>query len=163
VSQDCTLSPESVQRLVQPTVTDDGQRAPGLRFGDTRVMALMAALILFVHLPSGLTHRALREQVAAYLGLDLAADRPGKMTDDLRRLRLKGLLWRVPHTQRDVVTPYGYRVALFFTKLNARVFPTTFAAMDPAEPIPRPLADAFAEVDRQIDVILNQAKLENAA
>lgn len=163
VSQDCTLSHESVQRLVQPTVTDDGQRAPGLRFGDTRVMALLAALILFMHLPSGLTHRALREQVAAYLGLDLAAYTPGKMTYDLRRLRLKGLLWRVPHTQRYVVTPYGYRVALFFTKLNARVFRTTFAAMDPSEPIPRPLAAAFAEVDRQIDAILNQAKLENAA
>jgi hypothetical protein len=70
-------------------------------------MALLAALILFMHLPSGLTHRALREQVAAYLGLDLAAYRPGQMTYDLRRLRLKGLLWRVPHSQRYLVTPYG--------------------------------------------------------
>ncbi|HVC32869.1 MAG TPA: hypothetical protein VNL16_05115 [Chloroflexota bacterium] len=42
MSQDCTLSQESVNRLVQSTVTDDGQRAPGLRFGDTRVMALLA-------------------------------------------------------------------------------------------------------------------------
>jgi hypothetical protein len=126
-------------------------------------MALLAALILFLHLPRGLTHRTLRPQVAAYLGVDLAAYRSGRMTDDLRRLRLKGGLRRVPHTQRYVVTPYGYRVALFFTKLNARVFRTTFAAMDPTEPIPRPLADAFAEVDRQIDAILNQAKLENVA
>jgi hypothetical protein len=52
---------------------------------------------------------------------------------------------------------------LFFTKLNARVFRTTFAAMDPTEPIPRPLADAFAEVDRQIDAILDGAKLEKAS
>lgn len=116
-----------------------------------------------MHLPSGLTHRALRERVAGYLGVDLAAYRPGKMTYDLRRLRLKGRLWRVPQTQRYVVTPYGYRVALFFTKLNARVFRTTFAAMDPSEQIPRPLADAFAEVDRQIDAILDDAKLEKAA
>jgi hypothetical protein len=163
VSQDCTLSSQSVERLVHPTVTDDGQRAPGLRFGDTRVMALLAALILFVHLPRGLTHRALRERVAGYLGNDLAAYSSGRMTYDLRRLRLKGLLWRVPHTQRYLVTPYGYRVALFFTKLNARVFRATFAAMDPTEPIPRPLADAFAEVDRQIDAILDGAKLGKAA
>lgn len=163
VSQDCTLSQESVNRLVQPTVTDDGQRAPGLRFGDTRVMALLAALILFVHLPSGLTHRALRERVAGYLGRDRATYTSGQMTYDLRRLRLKGLLWRVPHPQRYVVTPYGYRVSLFFTKLNARVFRATFAAMDPTEPIPRPLADAFAEVDHQIDLILNDAKLENVS
>src|SRR5262249_7671241 len=39
VSQDCTLSAEGVERVVRPTVTEDGQRAPGLRFGDTRVMA----------------------------------------------------------------------------------------------------------------------------
>jgi hypothetical protein len=163
VSQDCTLSSESVNRVVQPTVTDDGQRAPGLRFGNPRIMALLAALILFVHLPSGLTHRALRQQVATYLGVTLPASTPGQMTYDLRRLRLKGLLWRVPHTQRYVVTPYGYRVALFFTKLNARVFRTTFAAMDPTEPIPRPLADAYAEVDRQIDAILDRAKLDEVA
>lgn len=163
VSQDCTLSSESVNRVVQPTVTDDGQRAPGLRFGNPRIMALLAALILFVHLPSGLTHRALRQQVATYLGVTLPAYTPGQMTYDLRRLRLKGLLWRVPHTQRYVVTPYGYRVALFFTKLNARVFRTTFAAMDPTEPIPRPLADAYAEVDRQIDAILDRAKLDEVA
>ena len=90
VSQACTLSRASVERLVLPTVTDDGQRAPGLRFGDRRVMALLSALILFVHLPAGLTHRALRRRVAAYLGLDLAAYTPGQMTYDLRRLRLKG-------------------------------------------------------------------------
>jgi hypothetical protein len=163
VSQDCTLSAESVERVVHPTVTDDGQRAPGLRFGDVRVMALLAALILFVHLPRGLTHRALRQRVAGYLGTGLPAYAAGQMTYDLRRLRLKGLLWRVPHTQRYVVTPYGYKVAVLFTKLNARVFRTTFAALDPTEPIPRPLADAFTEVDRQIDAVITQAKLAAAA
>jgi len=163
VSQDCTLSREGVERVVRPTVAEDGQRAPGLRFGDTRVMALLAALILFVHLPSGLTHRGLRPQVAAYLGRDLAAYTPAQMTYDLRRMRLKGLLWRVPHSNRYLVTPYGYKVALLFTKLNARVFRTTFAALDPTDPVPRPLADAFAEVDRQLDTILADAKLAKVA
>ena len=60
VSQACTLSGESLERLVQPTVTADGQRAPGLRVGDRRVMAQLAAQLLFVHLPRGLTHRTLR-------------------------------------------------------------------------------------------------------
>ena len=32
VSQNCGLSAESIQRVVQTTVTQDGQRAPGLRF-----------------------------------------------------------------------------------------------------------------------------------
>jgi len=163
VSQDCTLSKESVDRVVQPTVTPDGQRAPGLKFGDVRVMALLAALISFLHLTNGLTHRALRQHVAAYLGLDLSAYTPGQMTYDLRRLRLKGILWRVPKTHRYLVTPYGYRVALLFTKLNARVFRTTFASLDPSEPIPRPLAEALKEVDRQIDAIVDHAKLAPVA
>lgn len=163
VSQDCTLSRESVERVVQPTVSQDGQRAPGLRFGDVRVMALLAALVFFLHLPNGFSHSTLRAQVAAYLGLDLDSYRPGQMTYDLRRLRLKGILYRLPGTHRYLVTPYGYRVALLFTKLNARVFRTTFASFDPAEPIPRPLADALAEVDRQIVQIIDRAKLGKAA
>ena len=55
------------------------------------------------------------------------------------------------------------RVALLFTKLNARVFRTTFASFDAGEPVPRPLADAFQEVDRQIDAIIDCAKLEKVA
>ena len=43
VSQDCVFSSDAVERLMQPTVTDDAQRASGLRFGDPRAMALMAA------------------------------------------------------------------------------------------------------------------------
>lgn len=163
VSQNCTLSKESVDRVVQPTITPDGQRAPGLKFGDTRVMALLAALISFLHLTNGLTHTTLRQHVAAYLGLDLSSYTPSQMTYDLRRLRLKGIIWRVPKTHRYLVTPYGYKVALFFTKLNARVFRTTFASLDPSEPIPRPLADALAEVDRQIDAIVDHAKLAATA
>jgi hypothetical protein len=126
-------------------------------------MALLPALILFLHLPTGLTHRALRQQVAAHLGLDLSAYTAGRMTYDLRRLRLKGLLWRVPRSHRYRVTPYGYRVALLFTKLDARVVRTAFAAFDPGEPVPRPLTEALAEVDRQLNAILDDAKLERAA
>jgi hypothetical protein len=163
VSQECTLSQESVARVVRPTVTADGQRAPGLPFGDRRVMALLAALILFAHLPEGLRHRTLRQHVATYLGLDLAAYPSGRMTYDLRRLRLKGILWRIPHTQRYRVTPYGYKVAFLFTKLNARVFRTTFAALDPTEPIPRPLADTLAEVERQLAAIVDDAALQQVA
>lgn len=163
VSQNCTLTNESVNRVVQPTIATDGQRAPGLKFGDTRVMALFAALILFLHLTNGLTHRTFRQHVAAYLGLDLSAYTSAQMTYDLRRLRLKGILWRIPTTNRYLVTPYGNKVALLFTKLNARVFRTTFASLDPSEPIPRPLAQAFEEVDRQIDAIVDHAKLGIAA
>ena len=34
VSHNCGLSGDSIQRVVQPTVNEEGQRAPGLKFGD---------------------------------------------------------------------------------------------------------------------------------
>lgn len=162
-SQACPLSRERIDRVVQPTVTAAGQRAPGLRCGDRRVMALLAALVLLLHLPPGLTHRAVRQQVATYLGLDLTAYPAGQMTYDLRRRRLKGLLWRVPQRHRYRGTPYGYRVALLFTKRDARVVRTAVAAFEPGDPVPRPRADALAEVDRQLTALVDDAKLERAA
>jgi hypothetical protein len=52
VSHNSGLSGDSIQRVVQPTVTADGKKAPGLRFGQPRVMALLLALTLFQHLHS---------------------------------------------------------------------------------------------------------------
>jgi predicted MarR family transcription regulator len=43
------------------------------------------------------------------------------MTYDLRRLRLHGLIERLPHSQRYRVTNLGQRVALFFTKVHSRI------------------------------------------
>lgn len=163
VSHDCHLSPESVERVVQPTVTQDGQRAPGLRFGQARVMALLAALTSFVHTTHGFTHRILRPHVADLLGVDRDAYTTNQMSYDLRRLRLKGIVWRVPHSHRYVLTPYGRKVALFFTRLHARVFRPGFAALDPADPIPGPLAQALEQVDREIDRLIDNAHLVKAA
>jgi hypothetical protein len=43
------------------------------------------------------------------------------MTYDLRRLRLHGMIERVPKTHRYQVTDFGFRVALFFTRTHARL------------------------------------------
>jgi hypothetical protein len=99
ISQDCALSQNSVERIVQPTVCDDGQRASGLRFGDPRVMALLMALTLFLHIPHRLTARSLRKHVADLLGRDLTTYTSAQMTYDLRRLKFKGLIWRIPNTR----------------------------------------------------------------
>ena len=65
----------------------EGQRAPSLRFGDRRVQALLASFWL---LPHGFTHRQLGERVAPLLGSSAEAWGAGRMTYDLRRLRLRG-------------------------------------------------------------------------
>jgi hypothetical protein len=42
------------------------------------------------------------------------------MTYDLRRLRLNGLIRRLPHTNRYTLTEDGIRIAVFYTKVYNR-------------------------------------------
>src|ERR1035437_9644941 len=90
VSHNSGLSGDSIQRVVQPAVTEDGTKAPGLKVGQPRGMALLLALTMFHHLIDGFRNRDLRQQVADLLCLTLAEYTPHQMTYDLRRLRLKG-------------------------------------------------------------------------
>ncbi len=50
--------PATLESVVLPTV-HDGQRAPGLRFGEPRVMALLASVASFAHVVGGLTNPGL--------------------------------------------------------------------------------------------------------
>jgi hypothetical protein len=136
LSQDCFVPLEAVRPLGQPTVDARGRRAPALRFGDPRVMAVLAAVAQRAHLPAGLANRTLRPQVAALLGLPLSAYSSARMSYDLRRLRLKGLLRRRPKSHAYALTPLGARVAVFFTKLYARCFRPGLAALVPDQPRP---------------------------
>jgi hypothetical protein len=49
----------------------------------------------------------LRQQVADLLGVSLADYTSNQMTYDLRRLCLKGLIYRPPGTNRYFLTPQG--------------------------------------------------------
>lgn len=91
-------------------------------------MALAGALCLFVHAVAGFRNKSLRSLVAALLGVDYSA---GQMSYDLRRLRLHGLIQRLPRTNTYVLTPKGLRVALFYTKVHARLLRPLLAADHP--------------------------------
>ena len=49
--------PATLESVVLPS-THDGQRAPGLRFGDPRTVALLASVAAFAHVIAGLTIKA---------------------------------------------------------------------------------------------------------
>src|SRR5205085_195102 len=51
VAHDCGLSERDLAELVLPGTSADGRPAPGLKFGQPRVMALLQALCLFAALP----------------------------------------------------------------------------------------------------------------
>jgi hypothetical protein len=158
VSHNSGLSGDSIQRVVQPAVTTDGKRAPGLKFGQPRVMALLLALTLFQHLIDGFRNHDLRKQVADLLGVTMSDYTPHQMTYDLRRLRLKGLIYRPPGTNRYFVTPYGWKIARLFSRLEARVFRPAMAMFTSNDAVlPFPLRQALDRVDAQLDLLIYDA------
>jgi len=154
----CAPDPTALARIVLPSV-HDGLPAPGLRFGDPRVMALLACLCHYGHLFDGLTNRSLRELIAGLI--------PGyssrQATYDLRRVRRKGLIRRIPRTQRYELTDEGRRIAVFFTKTYTRIVNPSLAELDPALPdtIARraPLARAWRDFERALDERIEQAAI----
>jgi hypothetical protein len=119
LSHDCLIGEDALDAMTQPVVVQD-QRAAGLRFGDRRVHALMHALCLFALAPTGFRHREFRDHVAQLQSRDPATYPAGSMTYDLRRLRLHGLIERVPHSHRYRITALGARVAMFYARLYTR-------------------------------------------
>jgi hypothetical protein len=158
VSHNSGLSGDSIQRVVQPTVTADGEKAPALKFGQPRVMALFVALALFQHLIDGFHNRDLRQHVIALLGVTSQQYTASQMTYDLRRLRLKGLIFRPPKTHRYFLTPHGWKIARLFTRLEARVFRPAVAMFTSADAVlPFPLRTSLHRVDAQLDQLIYQA------
>jgi hypothetical protein len=151
VSHDCQLGEAAFAQITQP-ITVNGQRAAALRFEQDRVQALLSALVVFSLLPMGFSNRDLREHLAPLLGLAPSQLPPGRMTYDLRRLRLHGLIERLPHTHRYRLTRDGLRTALFFTRTYARLFRSGLAQVIPAATTANSrLRAAFDHVDRAIE------------
>jgi hypothetical protein len=152
--------PATLEAVVLPSL-HEGQRAPGLRFGEPRTMALLASVAAFAHVIGGLTNNSLRAQMAVLW-------QPGytsaQASYDLRRLRLKGFIERIEGTNTYRVTAHGLRIATFFTHLAARVvIPalTDLAALARPHPpaAPRPLTNAWRTYERQLHAMLRATRL----
>jgi hypothetical protein len=156
--QRTVLASPAFERIAHPSVTADGRRTPALRFGDPRVMALAGALCSTLLAATGITNKSLR---ALMTGLLAARYSPGQMTYDLRRLRLAGLIHRIDHTNRYVLTPAGTRFAIFYTKLHNRLLRPLMAADQP--PAPPPLRQALHAIDQHVDDYITHARLGKAA
>jgi hypothetical protein len=155
--QGCAIGSALFERIHQPYVRE-GQRTGAFRFGDPRAMALAGALCLMVHAVTGFTNKSLRGRVAGLLGGDYSAN---QMSYDLRRLRLHGLIERIPGTNTYTTTPEGIRVAVFFTKLQRRLLEPLLAADRP--PAPPEVRSALATIDRTVKEYVANARLGKAA
>jgi hypothetical protein len=137
LSHDPILGETALARLTQPAIVE-GQRASALRFGDGRAQALLSLLAIFRLQPAGFRAADLRLHLAPLLGLPPGQLRQGRLTYELRRLRLHGLIERIPRTHRYRVTDLGLRTAVFFTRAYARLLRPGLAQLTD----PRPTADA---------------------
>jgi len=103
--------------------------------------------------------RAFAGLVAGLLDHDYSTN---QMSYDLRRLRLHGLIDKIPRTNTYRTTPDGIRAAVFYTKLRARLLgPLLDSANQPPAPIE--LRRALATIDRTIDTYITDARLSTAA
>src|SRR6266849_4590746 len=112
LSHDPAAGQAALRQISQPLTTSAGTRIAGLRLGDPRAHALLAALCMFRLLPRGFANSDLRPIMAR-----------------LRRLRQRGFIARIPHTLRYQVTDAGLAQAVFLTRLHDRFLRTGLASL----------------------------------
>lgn len=161
VAHHCAIASQTVESVVLPTVDEDEHRAPALRWGDPRVMALFSAICSFAAAPEGFTNRNLRRRVGMLHDPGPAGYSASRMSYDLRRLRAKGIVVRVPNSHRYMLTAQGRRIALFMTKSYVRVVRPIFQRLDPQLPedTPGPLRRAWKSCEAELDKVVVQARL----
>jgi hypothetical protein len=158
VGQGCVFDSPAFARISQPTLTEDGRRAPGLRFGDPRVMALAGALASTVCAVTGITNKSLRALMTGLLG---TAYTMNQASYDLARLTRNGLITRIPHRNLYAFTADGLRFAVFYTKVHDRVLHPLMAGDQPQAP--PPLRHALHILDTEVSRRLQAARLPAAA
>jgi hypothetical protein len=120
LSSDPTIGQDAFRAVADPIVVNN-QRASALPFDSARTQALLSALVVFRLLPHRFRNPDLRAHLAPLLGLDPSLMTQGRMSYDLRRLRLHGLIERIPGTHRYTVTDHGFRLAVFLTRVHNRL------------------------------------------
>ena len=158
LSHDPIAGADALARVSDPVLTPAGTRIAGMRFTDPRVQALLSVLCVFRLLPHGFTNAVLRAHLAPLLGKTPALMTSGQITYDLRRLRLHGLIERIPGTFRYQVTDTGMRTAQFLTRVHDKLLRTGLAEItDPSPPAPTALRAADRAYQAAIDDLTRQA------
>ena len=156
--QGCVFDSPAFARISQPSLTGDGRRAPGLRFGDPRVQALAGALAHTLCAVTGITNKSLRALMTGLLGTPYTMN---QASYDLARLTRNGLITRAPHQNRYSLTPDGLKFAIFYTKVHDRILRPLMAGDQPHAP--PPLRQALRTIDTEVLRRLDAARLRSAA
>ena len=126
----CDLAPQSfvdrgqLHHLTQPTILPSGKRIPGLKLDHPRQLALMHALVCVAHIAAGNTFTTAQLYPYVLATLQMSADQYSlaALRHDLRKLRVKHLVEKLPKSRRYRLCPQGYSICLVFLKLFERVY-----------------------------------------
>ena len=94
-------------------------------------MALAGALTVSSNLIGGFSNKTIRPLISGLLGEPY---NQARCCYDLRRLKHKGLIRKVQHTNNYVLTADGQRFAIFYTKVGNRVLAELIPDRDAAKP-----------------------------
>ena len=159
ISHDCILAEEAFQEINRP-VQVTSQRASALRFADPKVQALWRALLLFQLLPTGFSNRQRRQHFASLLGQPPDSLTQGQMTYHLRRLRLHGIVERIPQTHRYRITDLGLRTAWFCTRTYSRILrPGLGSILPELSPPNSSLRRSFDKLHQEVTSWIQHTKL----
>ena len=131
VAMSTALNRSTFERMVTPS-EHGGKRVAALRFGAPGTMRVLEALGC-----AGLSFRAFtnadfRSVLVDRLGAAPEEARPTRVGYQLAKLRGKGLIRKARGRNRYTATPLGYRVALYFTKLDQRLLAPALNGIDAA-------------------------------
>lgn len=156
-SATCLQDIDALDRVLAPTVVD-GHRVPALRFGDPRAFALESALCLFAFGP--LAPQGFRAAQLRAVMPDLCGGTPyssAQASYDLRRLRRKGFIQRVPKTHRYRLTPWGAMTALALVKLQERILRPALSLGSRMLRLDRTATRALQQIERLLDTLTTAA------
>jgi hypothetical protein len=150
---------DALDTITGAVTTATGARIPALRLAQRRSHALLQALLTFGCQPNGFTNADLRALTTELRGLDPGAVTTGQITYDLRRLKSRGLITRIPHRHRYTVTEHGLHTAHFLTCIHDRLLPTGLAHLADHTGTPPPLQAASRAYNTALENLSNTTLL----
>lgn len=132
VARSTALDRSTFERMVTPSIQDEGKRVAALRFGTTWAMQLLMALgcagLCFGAFSNQDVCRTLVEQ----FGVAKEQARPQRVGYELRKLRGKGLVHKAKGRNRYTLTALGQKVVPALVKFHQRLLGPTLDSFDEA-------------------------------
>jgi hypothetical protein len=105
--------------LTPPAASELPAAIPGLNLDHPRQLAVMQAIVCFSHIAAASTFgmEELHARAAKALDFSTADCKLGSLRYETSKLRAKGLVEKLPHSQRYRLLPLGYKISVVHLKL----------------------------------------------